>query len=352
MKRCTDEWSSEYLSGNYWYLNPPLHLDSITPLMRKLTCVYWWDVLYVLEPTPPGAIYWGEEEPWMVQFFNRRNKFQWGPIHPKYPLSNQHWVQLPGKGFGTRASHTPYMANITQHIFSTQGNENPAIIPLLLQLARDIESNPGPWTTYICPICFKHIISSNQTKGSVLCNTYGSWTHFTCATLANLKNYTYTQTRKTCSFNHPQLILIPNPQNSTPLSPPFHHPHPTSPPFHPPQLPPSLPHFSPHSPPPPLTSKNHTPQKMHYINFSTLPVLQIPIFKKPFIHKSHTQIHQLKDNTMLHARPPNIHPSESLLLQSERVFLQKLHCGHHPALLEYQKQLDDVVVNACPECTL
>ncbi|XP_076039876.1 post-GPI attachment to proteins factor 6 isoform X2 [Oratosquilla oratoria] len=34
----------------------------------------------------------------------------------------------------------------------------------------------------------------------------------------------------------------------------------------------------------------------------------------------------------------------------DRVHLARLRCGHHPALLSYQKRLDDRVVNSCPGC--
>ncbi|XP_076042756.1 uncharacterized protein LOC143026373 [Oratosquilla oratoria] len=67
-------------------------------------------------------------------------------------------------------------------------------------------------------------------------------------------------------------------------------------------------------------------------------------------HITHRSINTLKDNTLLHARPPDIHPSESSLPRKDRVHLARLRCGHHPALLSYQKRLDDRAVNSCPGC--
>ncbi len=65
---------------------------------------------------------------------------------------------------------------------------------------------------------------------------------------------------------------------------------------------------------------------------------------------THRSIQSLKNNTQLHARPPEIHPTESLLPREDRVHLARLRCGHHPALLTYQKRLDDSVADACPGC--
>ena len=69
----------------------------------------------------------------------------------------------------------------------------------------------------------------------------------------------------------------------------------------------------------------------------------------------HTQItrqsiQSLKDNTQLHGRPPDIHPSETTLPREDRVHLARLRCGHHPALLSYQKRLDDSADDTCPGC--
>ena len=67
-------------------------------------------------------------------------------------------------------------------------------------------------------------------------------------------------------------------------------------------------------------------------------------------HITHCSINRLKDNTLLHARPPDIHPSESSLPRKDRVHLARLRCGHHPALLSYQKRLDDRIADNCPSC--
>ncbi|KAK3885147.1 hypothetical protein Pcinc_010628 [Petrolisthes cinctipes] len=65
---------------------------------------------------------------------------------------------------------------------------------------------------------------------------------------------------------------------------------------------------------------------------------------------THQSIQTLKNNTRLHARPPDFHPSESSLPREDRVHLARLRCGHHPALLTYQKRLDRAIVDACPGC--
>ena len=67
-------------------------------------------------------------------------------------------------------------------------------------------------------------------------------------------------------------------------------------------------------------------------------------------HITHRSISSLSDNTLLHTRPPDIHPSESSLPREDRVHLARLRCGHHPALLSYQKRLDDRIADTCPDC--
>ncbi|KAK7058678.1 hypothetical protein SK128_011060, partial [Halocaridina rubra] len=41
------------------------------------------------------------------------------------------------------------------------------------------------------------------------------------------------------------------------------------------------------------------------------------------------------------AQPSNVHPSESFLPCEDGVRLARLRCGPHPALLSYQKWLED-----------
>ncbi|KAK3882652.1 hypothetical protein Pcinc_012988 [Petrolisthes cinctipes] len=65
---------------------------------------------------------------------------------------------------------------------------------------------------------------------------------------------------------------------------------------------------------------------------------------------THQSIETLKNNTQLHARPPDIHPPESFLPREDRVHLARLRYGHNPALLTYQKRLDGAITDACPGC--
>ncbi|XP_076068671.1 armadillo repeat-containing protein 8-like isoform X2 [Oratosquilla oratoria] len=51
-----------------------------------------------------------------------------------------------------------------------------------------------------------------------------------------------------------------------------------------------------------------------------------------------TLFDRLKDNTLLHARLPDIHPSESSLPQEDRIHLARLWCGHYP-VLNYQRNV-------------
>ncbi|XP_076029826.1 uncharacterized protein LOC143018351 [Oratosquilla oratoria] len=96
-----------------------------------------------------------------------------------------------------------------------------------------------------------------------------------------------------------------------------------------------------------------TPKDLYYAQIlSSLPPQPPNTSLRKHIHNhiTHRSINTLKDNTLLHARPPDIHPSESSLPRKDRVHLARLRCGHHPALLSYQKRLDDRVVNSCSGC--
>jgi len=109
-----------------------------------------------------------------------------------------------------------------------------------------------------------------------------------------------------------------------------------------------------------MTDHPHTPKNIkttpctryHTQLLSSLPPRPHQTSFQKHIHTQITRrsIQSLKDNTLLHARPPDIHPTELTLPREDRVHLARLRCGHHPALLSYQKRLDDAVGDACPGC--
>ena len=104
---------------------------------------------------------------------------------------------------------------------------------------------------------------------------------------------------------------------------------------------------------PPRNLKTKTTPHRRYVTeiLSSLPPCPPNTSLKKHIHRqiTHRSINSLKDNTLLQARPPEIHPSESELPHSDRV-LRSMRCGHHLALMSYQKRLDDAMVDAFPEC--
>ena len=111
-------------------------------------------------------------------------------------------------------------------------------------------------------------------------------------------------------------------------------------------------HYMAQHPPTPRHIKT-TPSTLYHTEIlSSLPPRPPQTSFQKHIHTqiTHRSIQALKDNTLLHARPPDIHPSESSLPREDRVHLARLRCGHHPALQSYQKRLDDAVGDACPGC--
>ena len=102
----------------------------------------------------------------------------------------------------------------------------------------------------------------------------------------------------------------------------------------------------------PRTPRNikTTPSTRYLTKLSELPPCPPQTSLHNHIHTQITRqsIQSLKDNTQLHGRPPDIHPSESTLPREDRVHLARLRCGHHPALLSYQKRLDDSADDTCP----
>ncbi|XP_076062668.1 uncharacterized protein LOC143037903 isoform X1 [Oratosquilla oratoria] len=170
----------------------------------------------------------------------------------------------------TWGSTTILFSNIQCYVFSALRGDFPAITPLLLLLAGDVESNPGTTTKYTCPTCSKPITSSRQTKGSVQCNMCKNWAHLTCTTLADTNQYTNTWTCSTCPPvtplppPQPQPTPLPTPNFPLPL-PPISTPLPLSPisPF-PPSDPDPTP--SPLPPQPQPQTATYNTYKTHNIN--------------------------------------------------------------------------------------
>ena len=117
----------------------------------------------------------------------------------------------------------------TIHIFSLGGYDAPAVILLLITLARDVESNPGPPKIYMCPICSQLIINNKKYKGSVLCISCKDWVHTTCTTLTNTKQYTNTWTYAKCNGQATPPVTTPHALSTTNITPvtPTITPHPT-----------------------------------------------------------------------------------------------------------------------------
>ena len=138
-------------------------------------------------------------------------------LTPASPPAERH--EEPGSRFGAPGTYHSLNTTPHRHIFSTPRNDSPAVISRRLFLAGDIESNPGPNHKYTCPTCLKPITSSRQTKGSVLCNSCGNWTHFTCTTLASKKHYTNTWTCSSCPNLPPKTPLLPTPPTPPPPPP-------------------------------------------------------------------------------------------------------------------------------------
>ena len=136
-------------------------------------------------------------------------------LTPASPPAERH--EEPGSRFGAPGTYHSLNTTPHRHIFSTPRNDSPAVISRRLFLAGDIESNPGPNHKYTCPTCLKPITSSRQTKGSVLCNSCGNWTHFTCTTLASKK----------ALHKHMDLFLMSQPPTQN-TSPPYSSHSPTS----------------------------------------------------------------------------------------------------------------------------
>ena len=95
-----------------------------------------------------------------------------------------------------------------------------------------------------------------------------------------------------------------------------------------------------------------TPSRHYTQILASLPPRPPQTGIKKHIHTqiTHSSINKLKNNTLLAARPPDTHPSETSLPREDRVHLARLRCGHHPALLSYQKRWDKSVVDTCPGC--
>ena len=112
---------------------------------------------------------------------------------PSAPCRKKTPVQL-WKGAVHRLWATAHNA-----VFSHKGNDNPAVISLLLTLAGDVESNPGPQTRYTCPICSQPLTNTRLTRGSVQCNSCKEWIHTTCTTLTSIKQHNNTWRCSRCN---------------------------------------------------------------------------------------------------------------------------------------------------------
>ena len=95
-----------------------------------------------------------------------------------------------------------------------------------------------------------------------------------------------------------------------------------------------------------------TPSTRYLTKLNELPPCPPQTSLHNHIHTQITRqsIQSLIDNTQLHGRPPDIHPSETTLPREDRVHLARLRCGHHPALLSYQKRLDYSAGDNGPRC--
>ena len=122
----------------------------------------------------------------------------------------------PGDGFG--APENVRLVLYNTHFF-TRGYDTPAVILLLITLAGDVESNPGPPKIYTCPICSQHSTSNKKCKGSVLCISCKDWVHTTCTTLTNTKQYTNTWTCTKCNAQATPPVTTPLALSTTNITP-------------------------------------------------------------------------------------------------------------------------------------
>ena len=95
-----------------------------------------------------------------------------------------------------------------------------------------------------------------------------------------------------------------------------------------------------------------TPSRQYTKKLAELPPRppRTSIKKHIHTHLTSRSIGKLDDNKLLHAKPPDIHPSESSLPREDRVHLARLRCGHHPALLSFRETLDASIADVCPDC--
>ena len=104
-------------------------------------------------------------------------------------------------------------------VFYTKGNDTPAVISLLLTLAGDVESNPGPRTIYTCPVCQLQITSTKRTRGSVQCNSCKEWIHTTCNSLSSVKQHHSTWACSRCPTTPNTTSVAANPTPITTTDP-------------------------------------------------------------------------------------------------------------------------------------
>ena len=100
---------------------------------------------------------------------------------------------------------------------------------LLITLAGDVESNPGPPIIYTCHICSQCFNNNKKYKGSVLCISCKDWVHTTCTTVTNTKQYANTWTCAKCNAQANPPVTTPLALSTTNIIPvrPTITPHPT-----------------------------------------------------------------------------------------------------------------------------
>ena len=102
----------------------------------------------------------------------RRSRGKSPPISPSAPGRSKDFCSRSTEAFFPRQRtlemasvlHGMYFWCCTIHILSLEGYDVPAVILLLITLAGDVESNPGPPKIFTCPICSQRITNNKKYK--------------------------------------------------------------------------------------------------------------------------------------------------------------------------------------------